>query len=143
MNQYYQVNWINGMKINSGHFIELENHFISRIQNSTKGFVNDLSYGLLPSDQETITIPQFSVSLSEKKIRVIRGFSAFTREGYLVQIPAGMDFPLSRPSDDGLVHFLVLNMKPYVRMPFGEINEQESPSRFPYSIAECQFSFLL
>jgi len=27
-------------------------------------------------------------------------------------------------------------------MPFGDINEQESPSRFPYSMGEYQFSFL-
>ena len=34
MKSFYQVNWINGMKINAGHSIDLENHFISRIQQS-------------------------------------------------------------------------------------------------------------
>lgn len=142
MNQYFQVNWVNGMKITSGHFVELENHFIHRIQNSFKGVVSDLSYGLFPGGEKDRNIPQFSVSFSENKIKLFNNLSALSSDGYFIQLPAGLEFNIAKPISEALSYYLVISIKPFERIPYGMIDEQESPLRFPEAIPEYQFQLL-
>jgi hypothetical protein len=141
MNEYFQVNWINGMKITADHFIELENHFISRTQNSIKGFISPLNYGLIPGVEENVTIPHFSVSLNKDKVNMLHGFVALTPEGHLLQIPANQEFPIAKPDVQADWYYLVVSGKPYIRAPFGSINAQENPSRYPYAMQDYQFEF--
>jgi predicted component of type VI protein secretion system len=142
MNHYFQVNWVNGMKVSSGHFLEMENHFINRSQILAKGFVNAINYGLLPTAEKDKTSSRFSLLLSEEKIRIHHDLLAVTPDGYLVQIPASTEFPLSRAADNTPPYYLVLSVDSYTRIPYGEINEQESPLRYPFAIPEYHFQFL-
>lgn len=141
MNEFFQVNWINGMKITADHFIELENHFIYRIQNSIKGFVNPLNYGLVPGIEENVSIPHFSISLNKDKVKILHGFVAITPEGHLLQIPENQEFPISKPDTQSDWYYLVVSGRPYVRAPFGSINANENPSRYPNSMQDYQFEF--
>lgn len=142
MNQYFQVNWVNGMKITSGHFVDLENHFISRIQNSIGGVINNLSYGLVPSREKNESKPEFKISFTDNKIKVLNTFCALTPEGDIIQIPANLESAINKPLTEAPAHYLVISMNPYQRVPYGEINEQESPLRFPDALPEYQFNFL-
>jgi hypothetical protein len=142
MNQYYQVNWINGMKVNSGHFIDLENHFISRVQSAFRGVINDLSYGWIPEEGKQSTSPYFMVLLNQNKIKVLRGFIALTPGGNLIQIPPNLEFFLLKPEVEAKQYFLTISIKPFARVPFGKINDLESPLRVPNTLAEYQFDFL-
>jgi hypothetical protein len=142
MNQYYQVNWMNGMKIHSGHFIDLENHFISRIQLTASSFINDISYGILPNDDINANYPRFSISLSQNKLKVLNSFVMTTPAGALAMVPELLEFPISRPGEDASYYYLVMKVRPHSRMPFGEVNEQENPVRYPNSAPEYEFHFL-
>ncbi|MCX6270824.1 MAG: hypothetical protein NTU44_06320 [Bacteroidetes bacterium] len=139
MSHYFQVNWVNGMRINSGHFIEMENHFIERIQQVAGGFVNPLSYGLLPLAENEGNTLSFSLSVQSGKIRSLRPFTVITPDGHLAHIPANQEFLLSKPETEASQYLLVLTVKAFNRAPYGEINELESPLRYPYSLPECQF----
>jgi hypothetical protein len=142
MNPNYQVNWINGMKITSGHFIEMENHFIQRIQSSFRGVVNNISYGLVPVGDLEENIPQFSLSFSENKIRPLHTINAITPDGYFIYLPANLEFSIAKPLVEAAAYYLVISIKPFERIPHGLINEEESPLRFPSVIAEYQFSLV-
>lgn len=142
MNQYFQVNWVNGMKITSGHFIELENHFIHRIQSSFRGVVNDLSYGLIPGSDKDRNIPQFSISFGENKIKLLHSLFALSPEGHFIQLPAELEFSIAKPISEASAYYLVISIKPFERIPYGLIDEQESPLRFPESIPEYQFQLI-
>jgi predicted component of type VI protein secretion system len=139
MSQYFQINWVNGMKITSNHFIELENHFIDRTQHIAKGFVSELSYGLLPPEEPGMKPPGFQLSLQEGKVKVLGAFSVLTADGHVVSIPEKKEFLLSKPEADARRYVLILAIKPYGRSPHGEINELETPLRYPYCMADCQF----
>jgi hypothetical protein len=141
MNRYFQVNWINGMKITADHFIELENHFIYRTQSAFRGYVNPLNYGLIPGIDENLYIPHFSVSSNHDKVTILNGFVAMTPEGHLIQIPANQEFPVTRPNIQSDWYFLVVSSRPYERTPFGEINAHENPSRYPYAMQDYRFEF--
>jgi hypothetical protein len=141
MNEYFQVNWINGMKITADHFIELENHFIYRTQNSIKGFINPLNYGLIPGVDENVTTPHFSVSLNKEKVTILHGFVAVTPEGHLFQIPANQEFSIAKPLVQSDWYYLVVSGQPFVRAAFGKINPNENPSRYPYAMQDYRFEF--
>jgi predicted component of type VI protein secretion system len=142
MKSFYQVNWINGMKINAGHFIDLENHFISRIQQSISGSVNDLTYGLIPSAEQGPIARRFQLYLKENKIRILHDFAVISPEGFLFQIPANQEFELTSPAGEFSFFNLVIIANPYSRKPIGEINSQESPLRHPDSVPEFRFDWL-
>jgi hypothetical protein len=142
MNQNFQVNWVNGMKIASGHFIEMENHFIQRLQSSFRGVVNNIAYGMIPGGDLEENIPQFSISFSENKIRPLHPVQAITADGYLIQLPANLEFSIAKPLTEAAAYYLVISVKPFERVPYGLINEEESPLRFPSVIPEYQFSFV-
>ena len=141
MNQYYQVNWINGMRITADQFIELENHFIYRMQSTFRGYVNALNYGLVTGVDENISIPHFTLSLSHDRVTIVNGFVALTPEGHLVQIPSGMEFPVYMPNVQSDWYYLVVSARPYKRTAFGKIDERESPARYPYAMQEYRFEF--
>ncbi len=142
MNHYFQVNWINGMKVSSAHFLDMENHFINRSQIIAKGYVNLINYGILPTDDKDKTSPRFSLMLSEEKIRILRELVAISPDGYMVQIPANAEFHLARPADNPPPYYLVMSVDAYTRIPYGEINEQESPLRYPFALPDYKFQFL-
>ncbi|NJM78903.1 MAG: hypothetical protein HC854_03410 [Flavobacterium sp.] len=45
--KHFPVNWIDGMKINKKHFIELQDNFEDQIRDARNLEVNELNYGLL------------------------------------------------------------------------------------------------
>jgi hypothetical protein len=140
MQNLYQVNWVNGMKIAATHFAEAENHFIHRIQHSIQAGLTPFSYGLF-SNGET-ELPRFNISFNENKIRSLSAFSAITPEGFLIEIPANMEFSFGRPTTEASSYFLVVSVKPFERVPYGQLNEDESPLRFPQSIPEYHFQLV-
>jgi hypothetical protein len=142
MKQYLQVNWVNGMKITSGHFIEMENHFIDRIQHTVSGCINDLSYGLLPVREKETNVPSFLLSLGSNKIKVLQDLSLITPSGNLIQLLSNMEVDILKPASESETYFLVVSVSPFERTPYGEINENETPLRYPHSIPEYHFELL-
>jgi len=104
--------------------------------------VTPLSYGLLPGEEKDWNIPKFSISFNENKLRSLSSFCALSPEGYLVEIPANLEFSLAKPITEASSYYLVISIKPFERVPYGLLNEEESPLRFPESIAEYQFQLV-
>jgi len=56
-NTHHKVNWVDGMKINKNHFIDMENAMVSAQHSSNSNNLTPISFGLLPTlskDQNSI-----------------------------------------------------------------------------------------
>ncbi|WP_310557565.1 hypothetical protein [Flavobacterium sp.] len=139
--KHFPVNWIEGMKINKNHFIELQDNVEDLIRDARNLEVNNLNYGLLSSN---LTSPfQFAISIdTHNELSVdIKMLKAVTPGGGRIEIT---DFTgsfsekidLKKMSLTENNYFLMLNVDPYQRIPSGEQNMEEIPPRFPYAVSK-------
>ena len=142
---HYRVNWIDGMKINKNHFIDLENALtqFSQVIGSQK--VNTTNYGLLPDvgTDDSVKI-NFSIDGQDTiKVQLIK-CKAITVGGNLIYItPEITDF-LERSNQiikaDYTINgteeecYIVLSIDPYSRIPIGDAIPNEEPPRHPFVI---------
>ena len=134
--KHFPVNWIEGMKINKNHFIELQDNIEDLIRDARNLEVNELHYGLLATNfarpfQYSISIDthnELSVDIKMLKLVTPCGgrveITDFT--GPFFQKIELKDFDLKENN-----YFLILNVDPYQRIPSGEQNMEEIPPRFP------------
>ncbi len=135
--KHFPVNWIEGMKINKNHFIELQDNIEDLVRDARNMSVNEMDYGLLNTN---LARPfQYSISIdthNELSIN-IKMLKAVTPAGGRIEITdlTGEFNDKIELKDFGLNennYFLLLNVDPYNRVPSGEQNMQEIPPRFPH-----------
>lgn len=137
--KHFPVNWIDGMKINKNHFIDLQDNIEDLIRDARSLGVNHINYGLLPTN---LTRPfQYSISIdAHKELSVtIKFLKAVTPGGGRIEITdfTGefsermelQDFDFKENN-----YFLLLNIDPFQRIPSGEQNMNEVPPRFPNAL---------
>jgi hypothetical protein len=80
--KYYNVNWINGMKIRKDHFIQQENAFEDRMKDVAACFLNGFNYGLLPTWGSKDTSSKVIMKISNQKFLniSISQFRALTQD---------------------------------------------------------------
>jgi len=146
---HYQVNWIDGMKINKQHFIESENAAVRNSQLAAAAQINSYNYGLLPNTGATNAL-ELDVNLDGQNTIVVqlKYCKAITKAGYnvhitpdiseaLVQSGNSIDTSLSTKDSDGS-YYVVLSVNPFERIPLGEANPDEEPVRHPFVIPQYQ-----
>lgn len=137
--KHFPVNWIDGMKINKNHFIDLQDNIEDLVRDARAIGVNHLNYGLLPTH---LTRPfQYSISIdAHNELSVtIKFLKAVTPGGGRIEITDFTgefserielkDFDFKENN-----YFLLLNIDPFQRIPSGEQNMQEVPPRFPNAL---------
>lgn len=137
--KHFPVNWIDGMKINKNHFIDLQDNIEDVVRDARTMGINHLNYGLLPTN---LTRPfQYSISIdAHNELSVtIKFLKAVTPGGGRIEITDFTgefserielkDFDFKENN-----YFLLLNIDPFHRMPSGEQNMQEVPPRFPNAL---------
>lgn len=137
--KHFPVNWIDGMKINKKHFIDLQDNIEDLIRDARTIGVNYLNYGLLSTPH---TRPfQYSISIdAHKELTVtIKFMKAVTPGGGRIEITDFTgefterielnDFDFRENN-----YYLLLNIDPFKRVPSGEQNMEEVPPRFPNAL---------
>ncbi|PAW92069.1 hypothetical protein CKK33_00585 [Mucilaginibacter sp. MD40] len=140
--KYRAVNWVDGMKISSAHFVQTDNFVQDIIRDSNSLTLNSVNYGLLPpfnGEQRS-----FDIQINERPangIQIkIKQCNAITAEGYRIFIPpANMGEELvfdhyfnTDPGNDGAeVYYIILSVDPHQRVATGKPNAEESPLRYP------------
>jgi len=137
--KHFPVNWIDGMKINKNHFIDLQDNIEDLLRDARSIGVNYIHYGLLPTP---LTRPfQYSIAIdAHKELTVnIKFMKAVTPGGGRIEITNytgefsekialnDIDFRENN-------YFLLLNIDPFQRVPSGEQNMNEVPPRFPNAL---------
>ena len=136
---HYPVNWTEGMKLNKDIFIAQDNAGASTAYTLIASTLHPLRYGLRPGCDFNTNI---SVD-NQNTVRVaVLSCNALTTGGYPIDIYASEENGTTdgHPSaslsiaagNTNTVYWVVLMVQPFDRVPFGAVNPNESPARYPY-----------
>ncbi|WP_306353351.1 hypothetical protein [Flavobacterium sp. '19STA2R22 D10 B1'] len=139
--RHFPVNWIDGMKINKNHFIDLQDNMEDLIRDARNIGTNVLHYGLLTTNlnnpfEYSVTIDAHNeLSVSIKLLKAITpggGRIEITEYtgGYSEKIEL-KNFDLKENN-----YYLLLNVDPFQRIPSGTQNMDEVPPRFPAALSK-------
>lgn len=146
--KHFPVNWIEGMKINKNHFIELQNNIEDVVRDTRNLETNDLNYGLLSTN---LSRPfQYTISIdTHNELSVdVKLLKAVTPCGGRIEITDLTGAFLEKLELKELDlkennYYLLLSVDPYHRIPSGEQNMEEIPPRFPYATSKYTFTTVL
>lgn len=152
-NKFQRVNWISGMKISKEHFVASENALYQYAQNLGVNTISTINYGLLPVNEgEDAVQIHFSIDGQETiNIELVR-CKAITLGGHLIDITPETNSYINGSENlikaTGVIDFeepayyIILQINPYERVPFGEANPEEEPPRHPYVIPKYKLSIV-
>lgn len=136
------INWVDGMKVSQTHFNEQDNFIIDSIRDGNSLQINNFNYGILPlsgqfSDKMVFEI--YSTATNDAQL-VIKNCNAITLAGYRIEIP---DFSVNVRSlaknlsstDENIDgdYYILISVNPFNKVPFGEIDPEETPPRHPHT----------
>ncbi|MCW5518538.1 hypothetical protein J1N09_01715 [Aureitalea sp. L0-47] len=150
----FRVNWIDGMKINKNHFIELEDAMLSQMSNAEKKDINPFNFGLLPTYNEQESSIDVTISIDgQSTIEVVLNTcSAVTLGGHQIHITSETKELLEQSgyilkneyaiSKDESEWYVVLSVNPFARVPVGPADPEEEPPRHPFVLPEYKLDIL-
>lgn len=137
--KYYPVNWIEGMKLNKDIFIAQDLSSAENAYQLIRSTLHPLKYGLLPGSDFEV---QIAIDNQNTVRATVVNCQAITIGGIPIEINALKDQSstdgnpsVSLPIATGnlnTVYWVVLVIQPFERIPFGEIDMNESPARYPF-----------
>lgn len=137
---HFPINWIDGMKINKSHFIDLQNFMIEGLRDNLGIQTSIINYGLLPYSKEVQLFLAVD-SLNHLKVKVQK-CHGITPNGTRIAIDETSDFlPLNAnfeavkelKDQEKEALFVCIAADPFNRLPCGEPDAQENPPRDPYT----------
>ena len=144
--KHFQVNWIDGMKINKNHFIDQDNACSDTVQEMASLGLSPLRYGILPSSSAGENTFNVKISLdNQNTIRVsVLSCQAVTLGGMRISIPALSTntqqdtanalteiFPLEVANTEA-AWWIFLFVHPFEKQPVGSPDLTENPPRLPF-----------
>lgn len=151
---YFPVNWVDGMKINKNHFIAIQNNVNDVVRDSNGSQLTGVNYGLLPH-QDTQKSVKISLSIDNHKLLRVRveECHALTPNGTRIEISPQnthllnleMPYPESTynitPGNE-VVLLAKISVNPFSPTPFGEIDPEETPPRYPYILPSYKLDLI-
>jgi hypothetical protein len=156
--QYFPVNWADGMKINKSHFVAQENATVAQHLQTIGALLNDYNYGLLPPTNAMSFTPGVYVNVdNQQQVQVrLQHLKVITRGGYFFQFNGDVS-PYNKALSAPIPHlsvpfqdlkgradafYIILSLNPYTRNPYGQPDPEESPVRIPYTIPSFNLDLL-
>ncbi len=143
--KYFNVNWENGMKLNKHHFIQQENAFNDKVKDANASFLNNKNYGLLPFGTEGETSFKTVLKVDNQnflKVKIVQ-CRAITQGGARIEILEDQllpEFEVNLTSiletskkEEANIFYVLLTIDIFKPQPFGELESDEEPPRYPYS----------
>lgn len=139
--KYYSVNWVDGMKINKDHFIAQDNAHQDALADMGTITLSPNRFGVLPASaagENTFQVNIAVDNLNTLKATVV-SLQAITSGGVRINYPAlaqsitplTTTFQFAATGSES-VYWLVINALPGQRLPVGNPNPEESPTRYPF-----------
>lgn len=136
------VNWVDGMKISSGHFVQTDNFIHDLVKDSNSLTLHNNNFGLLPPFNGESSSMDIQISeRASNHIQVkIRQCNAVTAEGYRIRISAqalGQEllfnhyFSQDSVTDAVESYYIILTVNPHERVAVGQPDAEEMPLRYP------------
>ncbi|QDP84770.1 hypothetical protein FNJ88_04095 [Chryseobacterium sp. SNU WT5] len=134
------INWVDGMKVSQTHFNDQDNFIIDSIRDSNSLQINNFNYGILPiagqfADKTVFEI--YSTATNDAQL-VIKNCNAITLAGYRIEIKdfsvnvrsLGKNLSATEDNIEG-DYYILISVNPFNKIPFGEIDPEETPPRHP------------
>ncbi|WP_312399261.1 hypothetical protein [Chryseobacterium sp.] len=148
---HFPVNWIDGMKINKNHFIDVQNFVNDAVRDSVGVHTSMINYGLLPVEDSI----KMSLIIDNHKLLRIRvdECHAITPSGSRIDIGQGTfeSINLSIPypeatyeikDNETMTLLACLSVNHFKRTPFGEPDPEENPPRYPFTQPEYSLNLV-
>jgi hypothetical protein len=151
--KYKPVNWVDGMKLSSAHFIATDQYNQDFVRDARSLSLTHYNYGLLPPyagqrNSFDVEVTEKATNHVEIKVRI---FNAITAEGCRIDIDSSAGpgdqltyshFFTENTETRSLTYNLLLSANPFERIPAGTLDPQDNPPRYP-DIARSYRLFLL
>ena len=146
---HFPVNWIDGMKINKNHFLEVQNFVSDSIRDSVGIHTSMINYGLLPVAEP---IKMNLIIDNHKLLRIkVEECHAITPNGSRIDIGTSESLSLSIPypeavrelkENENAVLLACISVNHFKRTPYGEPDPEENPPRYPYTHPEYSLNLI-
>jgi hypothetical protein len=136
------INWIDGMKLSSAHFIATDQYNQDFIRDARSLPLNGYNYGLLPpftGQRNSFDIEVMEKATNQVEIK-IRHCNAVTAEGCRIDIDTAANYGQhlvyshyfnEQVSSRKTVYNILLQVSSFERVPSGTPDPQENPPRYP------------
>ena len=146
---HFPVNWIDGMKINKNHFLEVQNFVSDSIRDSVGIHTSMMNYGLLPVADP---IKMSLIIDNHKLLRIkVEECHAITPNGSRIDIGTSESLSLSIPypeavrelkENENAVLLACISVNHFKRTPYGEPDPEENPPRYPFTHPEYSLNLI-
>ena len=146
---HFPVNWIDGMKINKSHFLDVQNFVSDSIRDSVGIHTSMINYGLLPVAEP---IKMNLIIDNHKLLRIkVEECHAITPNGSRIDIGTSESLSLSIPypeavrelkENENAVLLACISVNHFKRTPYGEPDPEENPPRYPYTHPEYSLNLI-
>ena len=146
---HFPVNWIDGMKINKSHFLDVQNFVSDSIRDSVGIHTSMMNYGLLPVAEP---IKMSLIIDNHKLLRIkVEECHAITPNGSRIDIGTSESLSLSIPypeavrelkENENAVLLACISVNHFKRTPYGEPDPEENPPRYPYTHPEYSLNLI-
>lgn len=152
--KHYHVNWQNGMNISRDHFIQLENSFADDFSDVRSLVLNSTNFGLAPISQARPASVKTIIKIDNQNFLKVKVFNCqaityggsridIMEEHQLAEMETDISPELRQSGNDGKdVYYVLLNINYHNRRPFGELNTDEDPPRYPYTLPGYTISLI-
>jgi hypothetical protein len=153
---YWPVNWVDGMKINKTHLTAERNALQQMAMHAAGSHINATNYGLLPPTVAGETGCKVFVSLDNQQQVQVRlvNCHAITPGGVTIHIDAQTDtatshaqvpdlsLPFADLKNRSAVYYVVLTANIFDRVPTGLADAEELPPRLPFAAPRYTLSLV-
>lgn len=150
--KYQAVNWIDGMKLSSRHFLQSDSYHIDACRDVAEILLNDCNFGLLPPMDGMRSALEIDISPERARFEVIlRCCNAVTRGGVRILLhpqfhnkqAVSASVSLSDYEGQDNANFaVVVTANPFIRVPVGEPDPEEVPLRHPHTTPSLRMEII-
>lgn len=153
--KYKPVNWVDGMKLSSSHFVAADQFNQDFVRDANSLSLNNFNYGLLPPfmgerASHDIEITEKATNHIEVKIRHCNAITAdgcridiVNTSNYEDQISYSQYFNAENTDYSKITNYnIMLIVNPFERVPAGNPDPEDNPPRYPHIAKKYSISIL-
>ncbi len=151
-NDFFRVNWVDGMKINKDSFVAFEDSMLHHIEKSSGYGITPNNFGLLPDytgAKNTINVT-ISMDGHDTLVIAVNRCNAVTLGGNRITIDDAATNLFQQAGhllqqehvikDKTGVSYIVLSVDQHARIPIGDADPYEEPARHPFVLPSYQIT---
>lgn len=151
--EHLPVNWVNGLKLNNGHFFETYYNMVDTVRQNREESLTSYSYGFgenLTETKNPIEMEMKGDTIETFSIR-LKSCNAVTRSGLSIiydptlygdYVPTVKVKEVDADLKKDQIFYIVLSVNPYKLLPVGMPDPEVTPLHHPYALPEINLQLM-